>query len=49
MWEKLFRLPRKHFDKFTREMSPSYENRMKSYLTFSFETKSFPMHGGLAC
>ena len=24
---------RKHFDKFTSEISPSYENSMKSYLT----------------
>ena len=32
--QKFSRLARKHFDKFTSEISPSYENSMKSYLTF---------------
>ena len=31
---KFSRLARKHFDKFTSEISPSYENSMKSYLAF---------------
>ena len=32
--QKFSRLARKHFDKFTSEISPSYENSMKSYLAF---------------
>ena len=32
--QKLSRLARKHFDKFTSEISPSYENSTKSYLAF---------------
>ena len=33
--KKFSRLVRKHFDKFTSEISPSsYENSMKSYLAF---------------
>ena len=32
--KKFSRLARKHFDKFTSEISPSYENSMKSYLAF---------------
>ena len=31
---KLFRLARKHFDKFTSEISPSYENSLKSSVPF---------------
>ena len=32
--KKFSRLARKHFDKFSSEISPSYENSMKSYLAF---------------
>ena len=32
--KKFSRLARKHFDKFTSEISSSYENSMKSYLAF---------------
>ena len=37
--QKFSRLARKHFDKFTSEISPSYENRMKSYLAFIRDEK----------
>ena len=47
--QKFSRLARKHFDKFTSEISPSYENSMKSYLAFIYETKSFPVYRDLAC
>ena len=32
--QKLSRLARKLFDKFTSEISPCYENNMKSYIAF---------------
>ena len=32
--KKFSRLARKHFDKFASEISPSYENSMKSYPAF---------------
>jgi hypothetical protein len=32
--QKLSRLAGKHFDKFTSEISPCYENNMKSYTAF---------------
>ena len=44
--KKFSRLARKHFDKFTSEISPSYENSMKSTLR-SYETKSFPVNRDL--
>jgi hypothetical protein len=37
--EKLSRLARKHFDKFTSEISPCYENNMKSYTAFISDAK----------
>ena len=40
--QKLSRLTRKHFDKFTSEISPSYENCRKSYLTFFIWNEKFP-------
>ena len=46
IWETLSWLARKHFDKFTSEISPSNVNSMKSYLTFMrrkvFLFDSFP-------
>ena len=37
--QKLSRLARKHFDKFTSEISPCYENNMKSYIAFISDEK----------
>ena len=37
--EKLSRLARKHFDTFTGEISPWYENNMKSYTAFIGDKK----------
>jgi hypothetical protein len=39
--QKLSRLARKLFDKFTSEISPCYENNMKSYIAFIWDEK-FP-------
>jgi hypothetical protein len=38
-WQKLSRLARKLFDKFTSEISPWYENNMKSYTAFIWDKK----------
>jgi hypothetical protein len=38
-WQKLSRLARKLFDKFTSEISPCYENNMKSYIAFIWDEK----------
>ena len=42
--QKLSRLARKHFEESTSEISPCYENNIKSYivLSHSYETKLFP-------
>jgi hypothetical protein len=37
--QKLSRLARKLFDKFTSEISPCYENNMKSYIAFIWDEK----------
>ena len=50
-WKNRYvRLPlaRKLFDKFTSEISPCYENNMKSYTAFIWNEK-FPRDRGLAC
>ena len=39
--KKLSRLARKHFDKLTSEISPSYENSMKSYHAFIWDEKFY--------
>ena len=39
IWETLSWLARKHFDKFTSEISSSNKNSMKSYLTFIWDEK----------
>ena len=56
IWGKVIsvcRSARKHFDKFTSEISPCYENNMKSSTAFihsgSYETRSFPVYRDLAC
>jgi hypothetical protein len=47
--QKLSRLVRKLLDKFTSEISPWYENNMKSYTAFIYKTKSFPVYRDLTC
>ena len=46
--QKLSRLARKLFDKFTSEISPCHENNMKSYTEFIWD-ESFPVYRDLAC
>ena len=46
--QKLSRLARKHFEEFTSEISPCYENNMKSYIVFIWD-KTFPVYRDLAC
>ena len=46
--QKLPRFARKHFDEFTSEISPCYENNMKSYIVFIWD-KTFPVYRDLAC
>ena len=41
-------LARKHFEEFTSEISPCYENNMKSYIVFIWD-KTFPVYRDLAC
>ena len=46
--QKSSRLARKHFEEFTSEISPCYENNMKSYIVFIWG-KTFPIYRELAC
>ena len=46
--QKLSRLARKHFEEFTSEISPCYENNMKSYIVFIWN-RTFPVCRDLAC